>query len=105
MSHIKRGASIVVPDSLSVDARMPLEAARRQIRLSSALIFGNYSGSLGWRKDGMTAQHGLQRGEQIHALLASRRQLAADATSRSSSSSSSGVMPVLYISLHSLARL
>lgn len=47
MSHIKRGASIVVPDSLSVDARMPLEAARRQIRLSLALIFGNYSGSLG----------------------------------------------------------
>jgi hypothetical protein len=45
MSHIKRGASIVVPDSLSVDAGMPLEAARRQIRLSLALIFGNYSGS------------------------------------------------------------
>ena len=28
MSHIKHGASIAVPDSLSVDARMPLEAAR-----------------------------------------------------------------------------
>ncbi len=53
----------------------------------------------------MTAQRGLHRGEQIHALLAPRRRLAADATSRSSSSSSSGVMPVLYISLHSLASL
>ena len=28
----------------------------------------------------MTAQRGLQRGEQIHALLAQRRQVAADAT-------------------------
>ena len=56
-------------------------------------------------KDGMTAQRGLHRGEQIHALLAPRRRLAADATSRSSSSSSSGVMPVLYISLYSLASL
>jgi len=46
MSHIKHSASIVVLDSLSVNARMPLEAARRQIRLSLVLIFGNYSGSL-----------------------------------------------------------
>jgi hypothetical protein len=53
----------------------------------------------------MTAQRGLQRGEQIYVLLAPRRQLAADAISRSSSSSSSGVMPVLYVSLHSLASL
>ncbi len=53
----------------------------------------------------MTTQRGLKRGEQIHALLAPRRQLTANSTSRSSSSSSSGVMPVLYISLHSLAGL
>ena len=46
MSHIKRSVSIVVPNSLSIDARMLLEAARRHIRLSLALIFGNYSGSL-----------------------------------------------------------
>jgi len=48
MSHIKRGASIIVPDSLSVDARMPLEAARRQIRLSLALMKEGWDDRATW---------------------------------------------------------